>query len=106
MPNGEIPEIKKQLENHEKRIEDLENLIRGRPKRAVTKRKTILDHLTHLKSEGFFDQPKMTREIIEKLASEGYHYPHESLTGPLQKAVRQGLLGRIKKNKNWAYCRR
>ena len=106
MPNEEIMGIKKKLEEHEKRIGDLENLIKGRGKRAVTKKESILDRLTNLKSEGFFDQPQTAKEIMEKLAQEGYHYPQQSLTEPLQRAVRRGVLGRIKKNKKWAHCKR
>lgn len=110
MTDNEIMEIKNLLEQHEKRIESLENLIKGKSRRAVASRKSIIDHVTHLKAEGFFNEPKTVKEIVEKLAHEGYHYPQQSLTEPLQRAVRQGILGRIKKkiknNMIWAYCKR
>ena len=106
MLDEEIIEIKKNLEEHEKRIENLEKLFKTGGKKALTQRKSIFDHLTHLKSEGFFDQPQTLKEIAEKLAQEGYHYPQQSLTEPLQRAIRQGVLGRIKKNRRWAYCKR
>jgi len=106
MTNEEIVEIKKQLEEHEKRIESLENLFKSKGKRIITRRKSITDHLNHLKSEDFFDQPKTTQEIIDRLAYEGYHYRQQSMTEPLQRAVRQEILGRVKKNKIWAYCKR
>jgi len=108
--NEEILEIRKTLKEHDKRLGSLESLAKGKDKRAIVKKKSILDHLISLKSEGFLDQPKTTKEIIEKLAQEGYHYPSESLTEPLQRAVRQGILGRIKKKVEgktiWAYCKR
>ena len=106
MANEETIEIKKKLEEHEKRIASLENLIKAKGKRVVTKRKSITDHLIHLKFEGFFDQPKTVKEIIEKLAQEGYHYPDRSLADPLRRAIRQGILGRMKRDKLWAYCKR
>lgn len=102
-------EIKKILDNHEKRISKLEKKLEAgikKPKKLTAERKTISDHLDYLKSEGFFDQPKKTREIVERLAQEGYHYPPESLTYSLQKAVQKKVLGRVKKEKKWAYCKR
>ena len=101
-----VEEINKRLEDHERRIKNLEQLVKGKNKRIFTKRKSIFDHLTHLKSEGFFDQPKNLKEIVEKLAQESYHYPQQSLTEHLQRAVRQGVLGRVKKDKKWTYCKR
>lgn len=106
VPSEEIIEIKKKLEEHEKRIENLEKLFKRRGKKVITKRKSIFDHLTYLKSKGFFDQPRIVKEIVTKLAQEGYHYPSSSLTEPLQRATRQKVLGRIKKSGKWAYCKR
>ena len=102
----EIIEIQRKLKEHEKRIETLENLVKGTEKRSATETKSIFDHLTHMKSEGYFDQPKTLREIVERLAREGYHYPQQSLTEPLQRAVRQRVLGRMKQDGKWAYCKR
>ena len=102
----EIMEIKKTLEEHEERIKELEKLGKDEVKKVPIKRESIPDHLNYLKSEKFFDQPKFTMEIMERLAQEGYHYPLQSLTHPLQQAVRKGTLGRIKKEKKWAYCKR
>lgn len=98
--------IKRKLEECENRIKNLEKLLKGSGKKRVAKRKTILDLLEYLKSEGFFDQPRITKEIIERLAKDGCHYRPESLTHPLQRAIRQKVLGRIKKNGKWAHCKR
>jgi hypothetical protein len=104
--NEEIISIKRKLQEHEKRLEHLENLTKGKTRAVASGRRSIIDHLTRLKLEGFFDRPNTTKEILEKLAQEGYHYPHASLTEPLQRAIRQGILGRTKKNKVWAYSKR
>lgn len=104
-----IEDLKKILDNHEKRISKLEKKFEvssQKLKKSVVERKTILDHLEYFKSEGFFDQPKKSQEIVEKLAQEGFHYPPQSLTWSLQKAVQKKVLGRIKKDKKWAYCKR
>jgi hypothetical protein len=69
-------------------------------------KKSIMDQLKELKAENFFSKPKFLREIGERLAEKGYHYPLESLTEPLQRAVRRRILGRIKKDRKWAYVKR
>jgi hypothetical protein len=107
MSNEDIIEkIKKKLENHEKRITQLEKPPARKEKSTSTKRATILDMLDELKAGGFFDQPKLLADIANKLAEEGYHYPQSSLTKPLQRAIRGKMLGRLKKNGKWAYTKR
>ncbi|MEM4258592.1 MAG: hypothetical protein QXL17_05510 [Candidatus Thermoplasmatota archaeon] len=101
-----LNDIMKKLENHETRIKNLEKSMKNKPKKDLQKRKSIFDHLIELKSGGFFNKPKNLKEIVEKLAQVSYHYPQQSLTEPLQRAVRQGILGRVKKEKKWAYCKR
>jgi len=102
----EIRGLVKRLNEHEKRISSLENTLKAPRRTAPAKKKSIFDHLADLKEKKFFDRPHIVTEIIEKLARDGYHYPHASLTHPLRRAVRQGLLGRVKKDGKWAYCRR
>jgi DNA-directed RNA polymerase alpha subunit len=103
---NEIAEIKKRLKEHENRIRKLETLEKEEGPKAPSKKPTISDHLDRLKSQGFFSEPKLTTEIVEKLAAEGFHYPPESLTWSLQKAVQTRNFGRVKKDKKWAYCKR
>jgi enoyl reductase-like protein len=106
MSNKEIIEITKTLENHEKRIKKLEDLLMGGKKKTASSRKSIIDHLDYLKSEGFFNEPRTLKEIVDRLVQESYHYPQTSLTDPLKRAVRQQMLRRIKKDGKWAYCKR
>lgn len=102
----EITEIKKKLKEHEQRIRDLENRFKDKDKKVFTKKKSITDHLEILKAEGFFDQPKFAKEIVKRLGQKGYHYRPESLTRSFQYTVRKGILGRIKKEGKWVYCKR
>jgi|YelNatPaOPRAMG01_1025707.scaffolds.fasta_scaffold294349_2 ppGpp synthetase/RelA/SpoT-type nucleotidyltranferase len=103
---NEIEEIKNKLADHEKRIKILEGYEIPEKKGRVKEKESILDRLCRLKSQGFFDQPKLLNEIVKKLATEGYHYRPQSLTSPLERAIRSGILGRVKKENKWAYCKR
>ncbi|MDD5494225.1 MAG: hypothetical protein PHG36_06110 [Dehalococcoidia bacterium] len=101
-----MQEIKKILLDHEKRISNLEKPSISGKKIIANTKTTIIGRLSYLKQEGFFDQPKFLPEIIIRFAEEGYHYPPSSLTAPLQRAVRQRLLGRLKKDNKWGYVKR
>ena len=104
---SKFEKIFKTLDDHEKRISKLEETSKEKPvRKIVSKRKSIRDLLIELKNEGFFKQPKHLKEIVDKLASRGYHYQPSSLTEPLQRAVRNRVLGRIKKEGKWAYVER
>lgn len=70
------------------------------------KESSITDYLLSLKSEGFFRTPRSLKDIINKLADKNRHYMPQSLTYSLLDAVKKGRLGRIKKNKKWAYVER
>ncbi len=67
---------------------------------------TIPQLLVELKQEKFFNQPKFTKEIVNRLAMDGHHYPSRSLTYALQQSVRSRTLGRVEKNGKWAYVSR
>ena len=100
-------EIRKILKNYERRIARLEGILKEKSvKKTVSRKKSILDLLIELKREGFFRQPRYLRDIVDKLASRGYHYQPSSLTEPLRRAVRNRILGRIKKKGKWAYVER
>ncbi|MBM3118962.1 MAG: hypothetical protein FJ006_05325 [Chloroflexi bacterium] len=107
-----IEMLRKKLEDHERRIVKLEEACMPMEKNVsarkagVSKRLSIFDWLKQLKSEGFFDRPRFSTDIVARLAEKGYHYPPQSLTEPLQRAIKQKVLGRLKKNGIWAYVKR
>ena len=105
---NEIKRIDKTIENLERRITELEGHEKRSDQQSTAKKKkeSISDHLSRLKTDGFFDKPKISNEIVAQLATDGFHYPPESLTWALQKAVQLRELGRIKNEKKWAYCKR
>jgi hypothetical protein len=106
--DDQIKRINKTIENLERRIAKLEGHKKRSDQQSTAKKKkeSISDHLRRLKTEGFFDKPKLSSEMVAQLATDGFHYPPESLTWALQKAVQLRELGRIKKEKKWAYCKR
>lgn len=112
MKEAQVRTIMGVLEDHEKRITNLEKSSRttekssSKGKPASAKKMSIFNHLDRLKIEGYFDEPRSLAGIVIKLAEEGYHYPTASLTEPLQRAIRQRVLGRLKKDGKWAYVRR
>lgn len=102
-----MSDIQKILDEHEKRIKNLENILestKGKPK--IKKKISLLDLIEELKSDGFFDAPKTRKEIVDKMAEGGNIYPPDSLNGVLLKAIKARILGRVKKDDQWVYVKR
>lgn len=96
-------EIQEILENHEKRLQRLENLIAG-SKKSKPQKAGLLALFQVLKDEGFFSQERTPTEILHRLAEKGHTYKRvQSLTEPLQRATKQGILNRKKKESGWVY---
>ena len=105
---NQLEKIKKIIAGHEERIKKLEGDL-GRGSKDTGKQrkpKSIMDFLMELKNDGFFTKPKLLKEIKTELSRRGHHYKTQSLTEPLQRAVRQRKLGRIGEEKKWQYVRR
>lgn len=106
------PEIRKILENHEKRISTLEGRKTVKTDKGVKtwyKKGSTIEKIVLLINEGFFNESRSISNIISKLKTKDYHLRAPDLTLPLRKIVRKGLLTRTKKNddgslsKNWRY---
>jgi len=69
--------------------------------------KSSVGRILVLREEGFFNSPKSIAEVCDELASNGWHYPQTSLSGPLQTLVQRRELRRksgTKGNKKvWLY---
>lgn len=105
----DVTKLKTVVKDHERRISKLESSLKisqGKHRKVSGKRKSITDFLEELKEEKFFNQPRTAREIVNKLAEATHHYPIKSLSWPLQQAVRNRMLGRVKRNKKWAWVKR
>ena len=108
-------EIRKILENHERRI----NILEG--KESTPKSKTVKSDKSSewyrkgsttekiLSLGNFFNQPKTVKDILDKLKEKDYHFKASDITLPLRNCVRKGTLKKTKtlsdgtKIKKWAY---
>jgi len=102
-----IYEIEKAIQDHEKRISELEKTIsveKVKPKRKQ-EFKGLSGGIEFLISKGFLDSPKSVKEVQEELRKEGYHYPYESINKILYVnfMTKRKILTRLKENDVWKY---
>ena len=114
MTNNE-KRIIKLLGGQNKKLDKLIKLLSSAEKeKKVTKKvisktsskKSVANLIEGLKQDNFFDKPKSLKEIQKELQKLNYHYAVTSLTNPLQRLVRQRVLGRILQKGRWAYVKR
>ena len=61
------------LEDHEKRIAELETKLNGpKPNVTAADKRTLNDYIVALREEGFFSQPKTAESVYDRLQQE-YH---------------------------------
>ena len=95
-------EIRRILDDHEIRLRKLESGVHK--KRSNKKAKGVIDLLIEAKDEGFFATKRTPKEILHKFLTKGYAYKRtQSLTEPLQRATRQGIIKRMKSDGGWVY---
>lgn len=80
-------------------------LIKQKIKRKQ-KTKGPIGLILELKEENFFDKPRIISEVKQKLEEKTYYYPLSSLSPALIRLVKQGELGRIKKEGKWMWVKR
>jgi len=112
---SDLQKILKILQKLDARIETVEKKLesskpdstsKSKSKKVSRKPKSLTSLIIELKDSGYFDKPKTVREITEKLQQQGWHYPHASLTHPLQRLLRKRAIGRIAVKGKWAYVKR
>lgn len=105
---SEINELKKILKKHGERISKLEKILSStdKPKLKKSKKTSIMDLITEVKGKGFFDKPKLQREIAKKFEELGFIYETKSLSDPLSRALKSRILGRKKIDGKWHYVKR
>ncbi len=110
----EYKKILENLEKQNKRLDNLENLIKKlsqekvspkkeKPLKVWHKKTTVPALLLYLKEDAFFNEPKTLNEIVQRFKEESRNVKSTSLTLPLQGLVRSRDLGRILKNGKWHY---
>lgn len=99
-------DIQKILENHERRISALEEII-GKSKRVARVKKSVTDLIIELKNSGFFKEERVLSQIRDALHTKGAIVKIEALPSYLLPLVRSGELKRerklIKQKKVWVY---
>lgn len=91
-------EVHKILEDHEKRIANLETILANKPKTllAVKDKKSLSDHIIELRDTGFFTQPKIPDETHNKL-QENYHCERNRVDVALLRLAGRGQLRKTTK---------
>jgi len=104
---NEIEKVRKIVQDHEKRISELEKALlveKVKPK-GKQEFKGLSGGIEYLTSKGFLNTPKSVKEIQEELKKEGYHYRYESVSKLLSVnfMAKRKILTRIKENNVWKY---
>ncbi len=100
-------EIKRILENHEKRIRTLEEAIlpKGKTKEITKNYKGLAGGIRFLIENGFLNEPKTVNEIRDELKREGYHHG----IAPISKMLsvnftnKRKVLKRFRDEGTWKY---
>jgi hypothetical protein len=74
--------------------------------RSVNPSASLVGYIRELKDSGFFDKPKLTALVKEKLDQEGHFYPMQSVSTCLINRNAKKELGRVKEGNKWAYVKR
>jgi hypothetical protein len=97
---SEIDQIRKILEKHEKRISDLEKLIKSKPVlNPIEGEEAILNLL----NSGFFDTAKRYGAVIKELKSQAKFDKKQKYKEILQKLTREEKLERKVRAHQWEY---
>lgn len=106
--------LKKILDNHERRISQLEGkrtFIKKGASPNWYKPGSTIEKIISLVNGGFFDKAQKIANIVSELKNRDFHLKAPDLTLPLRKIVRKGILKRTKvlpdgiKAKKWHYIK-
>lgn len=102
-------EIKKMLEDHERRINKLEEKLPKHKKQESEKNyKGLSGGIKFLVDNNFLNEPKTANEIMAELKREGYHHSLASISKMLSVNYTKNkkILNRIKEERVWKYVLR
>ena len=90
--------IKKILDEHEKRILQLEALVgKRKPAASPKKQKNLTDHILDIRNRGYFSRPKTAPEVHKELQSIYHCEPDRVVMALLRLATRKELRRATKK---------
>lgn len=104
-----MDELIKRIENIEDRIKKIEGVLFSDDKPVELKTKENFSGLAggirFLIKNGFFNEPRTLKEVIDELKREGYHRSTSGVASTLSVTftANQKILTRIKEEKTWKY---
>ena len=104
----EFEEIKKIMQDHERRLSKLEKAVfvkKAKPK-GNQEFRGLSGGIQYLISKGSLNVPKSAKEVQEELRKEGYHYGLQSVDKLLRIdfMTKQKILTRIRESNVWKYA--
>ena len=102
----------KKIEDIENRLKKIEDILFSEDKPTELKTKESFSGLAggirFLIKNGFFNEPKTLKEVINELKREGYHRSTSGVASTLSVTftANQKILSRIKEGKLWKYVMR
>lgn len=105
-------EIKKILDDHEKRLQKMEDILFSKEDQKIKPTpkgyKGLGGGIRFLIDNGFLNEPKTANEIMEELKREGYHHSISSISKMLSINFTKNkkILNRIKEDDSWKYVLR
>jgi len=110
---GSVEEISKIIslfKKNERKVESTSPFDRKKkdpPKEKQLKpASTLVEYILELRDTGFFDTPKLTALVKERLDQDGHFYAMQSVSTCLINRNEKRELRRVKEGKNWAYVKR
>jgi hypothetical protein len=98
-----IRKLRRRVGRLERRVLRLEAGAALRRRRKPRSSKSTMAVLTRLLQQAYFTSPRTLGDIQRKLAAIGHHRIRTSLTNPLHRAAKTGLLQREKVSGEWRY---
>lgn len=103
------PETKKILDDYGIRIKKLEDFLfkeESKKKIPETKLKGTSKGVQELIEEGFFNEPKKIKDVVEELSRKGYFSSRDIIDRIVRRDFfkRKKILTRIKEDKIWKYA--
>ena len=101
---GDVNEIETAMDHFLETVKSKGIKVEG-PKRKREFVSSLTSRIEELINEGFFNEPKILFEVVNKLAELGYHYPKTTLSPTLLQLVRQKTLRRLGEKGSYKYVK-
>lgn len=109
--DGSVEEISAIISIYNDKNNKLTDPIKNKSNRIKTNKglgssSTLVSYILELRDTGFFDTPKKTALVKERLDQDSHFYPMQSISTCLINRNAKKELKRVKDGKQWAYVKR